>query len=71
MKCIITNCYRLGAQRGLCLVCYSKAKRAVESGKVTWDKLVSLGLAKDSGDGGDVFNEALNKALEDNHAECE
>ena len=71
MKCIIDNCYRLGAQRGLCLVCYSKAKKVVDSGKVTWDQLVGLGLAGDGDRGGDMFNEALKKALEDNDAKCE
>lgn len=63
-NCLITKCGRTAAldKHGLCLVCYSRAKKAVEAGQATWDDLERLGLAKltDS----DPFTEALKKAKE-------
>lgn len=50
MKCIIPNCNSWQGQvhfRGLCMRCYGAAKKKVEAGLVTWDRLVELGLAAD------------------------
>lgn len=47
-KCLITSCLNTSApalKRGLCMTCYSRAKRMVEAGTTTWDKLVEIGLA--------------------------
>lgn len=68
MKCMSTNCVRPAApalQRGLCLICYSKAKKMVESGTTTWDEIVELGLAMpcDSVDG-DPFARSFREAKE-------
>ena len=67
--CITPDCNNKAAPgygRGLCQKCYSSAKRAVESGKVTWDRLEELGLAlpKD-----DPFTKALDKATRELPAE--
>ena len=49
--------------------CYSRAKETVESGAVTWDELVGLGLALSKQDGGlDPFTVELNKRMEGNSA---
>lgn len=64
-KCLSKNCARRGTPigRGLCLPCYSRAKKAVEAGATTWDEIVALGLAlPGEPDGGDPFTQALNEA---------
>lgn len=45
-KCLVSGCSRLENKRGLCLVCYSQAKRKVTAGQTTWEKLADLGLCK-------------------------
>lgn len=60
--CLTPNCRRPPAKRGLCLVCYSRAKRAVESGKVTWDKLEEIELILPSDD---LFTAELDKRLKE------
>lgn len=50
----------LGAQRGLCLICYGKAKKKVEAGEVTWEELVEMGLCEGVAD---PFDEAFNNAM--------
>ena len=62
-QCMIAGCRRVSAKRGLCLVCYSRAKVKVESGEVTWDKLVKLELCGNTS--GDPFDDAYNRAMED------
>ena len=58
--CIVPECRvrRMAADnfRGLCMRCYSQAKKSVAAGKVTWERLVEVGLALPSGD---PFNRAL------------
>lgn len=49
-KCIINGCSRPAGRRGLCLICYSVAKRKVENNETTWDALVEVGLAQESPD---------------------
>lgn len=70
-KCIVENCHYPNApalKRGLCMRCYSTAKKQVESGAVTWDELVGLGLALSVADAdGDPFTVALNKKMEGNN----
>ena len=61
--CIIKACIRpAGQYRGLCLICYSKAKKKVTAGEVTWKRLEELGLA--APDISDPFDDAYSKATE-------
>jgi len=52
IRCLLDKCQRLAIPqpyaRGLCLQCYSEAKKLVEGGKTTWDGLVRIGLARDT-----------------------
>lgn len=65
-KCLAKNCQRTASSsmgRGLCLVCYSKAKKMVAAGTTTWTELVSLGLAKPGvEEADDPFTQAFNEA---------
>ena len=68
-KCIIKDCARTmatAAYRGMCLVCYSAAKKAVEAGKTTWDELEQLELALPAADA-NPFTKALNEARKPCH----
>lgn len=63
-SCFIKGCARPrtanASMRGLCLVCYGKAKKKVEAGETTWDKLAEMGLCeKDK----DPFDDAYARAL--------
>lgn len=62
-KCIIKNCARTCADvptyRGLCLICYGKAKKAVAADQTTWQWLEEHGLALSADD---AFNAALQEA---------
>src|SRR5678816_3992836 len=63
-KCIIPDCGKAQAtafKRGLCMGCYSKAKKLIEQGKTTWAKLVDMQLALAS-DADDPFMKAFNDA---------
>lgn len=56
MKCLVTKCTSqeaLALKRGLCMKCYSTAKKLVDSGATTWQRLIDMGMAKD--DGSDLF----------------
>ena len=47
-KCITATCNAQEApalKRGLCMLCYSRAKKLVSKGDTTWNEIVSLGLA--------------------------
>lgn len=63
-KCIVKGCHRQAATvnmyRGMCLVCYSRAKKAVDEKKLTWARLEELGLAlpADHDPLGDALREA-------------
>lgn len=46
--------------RGLCMRCYSKAKKLVEDGQFTWKKLEDLGMVDEPKD---AFTEALEAKL--------
>lgn len=63
-ECIIAACQRNAASgmRGLCLKCYSRAKKTVEAGQATWEELERMGLAESRADGTDPFDAALQKA---------
>lgn len=67
-KCLTPNCSRPDAPalgRGLCMKCYSKAKKSVESGIVTWDELVGHGMALSKEETGeDPFTVELKKKME-------
>lgn len=45
-KCLTPKCQGTAAHRGLCLKCYSTAKRAVEGGETTWEELEQLGMVE-------------------------
>lgn len=62
-KCMIDKCMGVAAQRGMCLQCYSKAKKKVDAGLVTWERLAEMGLCTRDGD--DPFNDAYTRAMED------
>lgn len=66
--CITPNCKRFVAQslgRGLCMLCYSKAKKLVAGKTTTWKQLEEMGLALP--DASDPFTQAFNEA-KDKHA---
>ena len=66
-NCYIKTCQRMpGADakyRGLCPVCYSEAKKLVDSNQTTWEGLASKGLCS-SGQASSPFNDAYSKAME-------
>ena len=69
-KCLIEGCNNMSAatlKRGLCMQCYSKAKKMVDNGITSWLKLVSLGLSLgiDGIGSTDPFVSAYNKATEE------
>lgn len=45
-KCKTDGCLKSGLPqyKGLCILCYSSAKKLVDSGAETWDSLAALGL---------------------------
>lgn len=53
-QCITDKCTRQACQqeyaRGLCLVCYSIAKKMIESKQTTWEELEKLGLIRPTED---------------------
>lgn len=62
-NCITTNCHNKAVPangRGLCMGCYSSAKKAVDSGKVTWEQLEEMRLVLRKSD---PFVEALERAM--------
>lgn len=52
MTCLTPNCKNkdCASLKGLCMKCYSTAKKLVESGKTTWDKLEEMGLCRQKED---------------------
>lgn len=48
LACIVPGCDRPAMSRGLCEGCYNKARELVKYGRTTWEKLVSMGLARAS-----------------------
>ena len=61
--CLTPKCYHNAASpayRGLCLVCYGKAKKLVAEKKTTWEELEQMGLALPTG--GDPFADAFDSA---------
>ena len=61
--CVIANCQRLGVRRGMCLVCYGKAKAKVTAGEVTWEALTEMGLCREDACA-DPFDDAYSKAMD-------
>lgn len=49
-KCLRDNCTASAANgktyRGLCLKCYSSAKKLVDADKTSWEELEAMGLAE-------------------------
>ena len=60
-KCITENCNNKGGSRGLCCLCYEKAKRFIKKNNLTWDDLVSKNLALESRIHKGAFFDALKK----------
>ena len=59
--CITPQCGRIAVQnigRGLCMMCYSSAKKLVESGATTWTRLEEIGMVLRKHD---LFIAAFNK----------
>ncbi len=48
MKCCTTSCNKTegAGLRGLCMMCYSSAKKMVAAGRATWEQLERMGLAR-------------------------
>lgn len=73
-QCMINGCIRLAGPayaRGLCLRCYSQAKKVVTSGTHTWQTLAAMGLCRPDEET-DAFGRALRKATsEDKDASTE
>ncbi len=61
--CLAPGCSSTAATRGLCRPCYAHAVRAVRSGIVNWERLVRMGLAKESAYRTSPFQLALEAAL--------
>jgi hypothetical protein len=65
--CIVPECKARRAAgenfRGLCMRCYSTAKKEVAAGRVTWKQLVEIDLALPVGN-------AFTKALEERSKQC-
>lgn len=65
-KCLTDGCSNNEApalERGVCMKCYVRAKRMVESGVTTWLELSDLGMVlPNSKEGGDKFTEAFKRA---------
>lgn len=62
--CKIKTCQRLAAAencRGLCMMCYSMAKKKVNAGEVTWEKLAEMGLCENK-EAADPFSDAYSRA---------
>ena len=63
-QCMTPSCTRPSSpalKRGLCLVCYSKARKMIDAGSTTWEEVVSLGLALPTEDGTELFTAELLK----------
>ena len=63
-RCLTKGCMRPPAaalKRGLCMPCYSAAKKMVDASKTTWTELVALGVALDA-DTANLFTKSLEEA---------
>ncbi len=65
-RCLIKTCARQAAKRGLCLVCYSRAKAKVESSQTTWAALEAAGLCLEESS---PFDQAFGQAFPKEHKE--
>ena len=59
--CMTEGCtvVRYSNGRGLCMSCYSKAKKIVEAKKTTWEELESMGMVESKAT--DKFTQAFNE----------
>lgn len=50
--CMVPKCSKPPAVncRGLCMKCYSSAKKRVDSGETNWDELADMGLCEQQDD---------------------
>lgn len=51
-KCITNGCVAKQFKHGLCIKCYGQAKKLVESGRTTWEKLIKMGMAQSEQESG-------------------
>jgi hypothetical protein len=58
-RCLAKKCDREASVRGLCVPCYNALAREVKLGRTTWPKLVRLGIALESKQGGSGGNPAI------------
>lgn len=61
-KCLIPECGRPHALRGLCRQCYQIAAIRVRNGLATWEELEELGLAAKKNNRANKFAKALENA---------
>ena len=70
-RCMVEGCGAAAAHeavhRGLCLKCYSRAKKKVEAGETTWEELAALGMCR--GEAVDPFDKQYQKAKQDKFVE--
>lgn len=61
--CHTKGCMRPSAAKmhGLCMTCYGKAKKKVDSDEVTWERLTELGLCRS--EAADPFDDAYSRAM--------
>jgi hypothetical protein len=62
--CLTPKCDHIAAAdcRGLCLKCYSAAKKLVESNRTTWEDLENMNLVRPKSSGS-LFIDAFEKRL--------
>lgn len=61
--CLIPACAkpRAAQLKGLCMACYSKAKKLVDAGTETWESLAARGLCQPP-ESNDPFTQAYNRS---------
>lgn len=64
-KCLVPACKKMEApdMKGLCVSCYSSAKKVVDAGNTTWEAIEALGLCRLKGKS-DPFSDELKKRME-------
>lgn len=57
--CLVPGCQSVVAARGMCLQCYSTAKRNIQRGNATWDEFIAAGLAREPNGKSSLVMDAL------------
>lgn len=66
IECLTPECRERATHKGLCMKCYSEAKKLVEVGKTTWAELAILGLADIASNS--KFSQALQKKRQERNS---